>query len=188
MINTAIQHVVAELNSYFDLRSGASTAGHVVAGSLFDLDGNINTATKDKVVLSMVNIEQDAVYKPINAFKKKADGTSERVKPEIKINIYLLIVANRSKYDEAMKAIAHVISFFQFQPSFDYAAIAGLEEREGRISFDLFSMTFEQQNHLWGLLGGKYMPSVMYKVGLMDIYDGQVEAEVPPVQEIWVNG
>ena len=31
------------------------------------------------------------------------------------------------------------------------------------------------------------MPSLMYKVGLVDVRDEQIEAEVPPVREIWTN-
>ena len=45
-------------------------------------------------------------------------------------------------------------------------------------------MTFEQQNHLWASLGAKYMPCVMYKVGIMAIQDMQIEAKVPLVEEM----
>ena len=48
-------------------------------------------------------------------------------------------------------------------------------------------MTFEQQNHLWGALGAKYMPSVMYRLALVAVRDEQIEAEVLPVQEILIN-
>ncbi len=149
----------------------------VVAGSLFDLEGNINDATKNKVVLSMVNIEQDSVYKPVEAFKRVEGGKSQRINPQININLYVLFVANLSVYTEAMKSIAHVISFFQLNPSFDYADFAGEKGPKGRLSFDLFSMTFEQQNNLWSVLGAKYMPSVVYKVGMLEIQDQQIEAE-----------
>lgn len=188
LINTAIAHVLGELNSYFGLQSGSSAESVVVAGSLFDLDGNINTATKNKVVLSMVNIEQDSVYKPVEAYRRAEDGSSQRIKPQINVNLYLLFVANLAIYTEAMKSISNVISFFQINPSFDYADFVGAKGPKGRMSFDLFSMTFEQQNNLWSVLGAKYMPSVVYKVGMLEIQDQQIEAEVPPVQELWVEG
>jgi hypothetical protein len=188
LINTAIGHVLVELNSYFGLQSGNEAESEVVAGSLFDLDGNVNTATKNKVVLSMVNIEQDSVYKEVEAFKQIEDGKSQRIRPRIHINLYLLFVANLSIYSEAMKSIANVISFFQVNPSFDFVDFVGADGPKGRISFDLFSMTFEQQNNLWSVLGGKYMPSVVYKVGMLEIQDEQIESEVPPVQELWIDG
>ncbi|MCP3669611.1 MAG: DUF4255 domain-containing protein [Gammaproteobacteria bacterium] len=188
MINTAIGHVLVELNSYFGLQSGHEAESVVVAGSLFDLDGNVNTATKNKVVLSMVNIEQDSVYREVEAFKQTEGGKGQRIKPKINVNLYLLFVANLAIYTEAMKSIANVVSFFQINPSFDYADFVGTEGPKGRMSFDLFSMTFEQQNNLWSVLGAKYMPSVVYKVGMLEIKDQQIESEVPPVQELWVEG
>lgn len=32
---------------------------------------------------------------------------------------------------------------------------------------ELVSPTFEQQNHIWGGMGAKYMPSALYKVRLL---------------------
>ena len=34
---------------------------------------------------------------------------------------------------------------------------------------DLFTPTFEELNFVWGTLGGKQIPSVMYKVSLIEI-------------------
>ena len=188
MINTALQHILSELNIYFSLRSGSVADSAVVAGNLFDTDGSLNTATQNKVVMSLVNIEQDAVYKPLESFKKLPDGSSKRMKPEININLYLLFIANLSTYSEAMKSLTHIISFFQLNSYFNYTNINGLENQQGRISIDMFSMTFEQQNNLWGVLGAKYMPSIMYKVGMMEIRDEQIEDVALPVQEIHIEG
>lgn len=187
MIHHAISHVTSELNAYLQTRSGLSSESRIVAASLFDLDGNVNGEAKGKIVLSVVNVEEDRVYRNVDIFARKPDGTSELVKPEVKINLYALFVANMSSYDEALKGLAHVISFFQGRSTFDYAEIPALSARQGRIAFELFSMTFEQQNHLWGAIGAKYMPSVMYKLGIVDVLDEQIEAEVPPVEEVWIN-
>jgi hypothetical protein len=187
LIHPALQHIVLELNTYFKLISPSSGGDRIVFGTLFDLDGQVNTATKGKVVVSVVNVEEEGIYRSVDLYRKRNDGTSELVKPEIRINLYVLFVANLGDYEEILKAISHIISFFQLRPSFDYSNIPSLADREGRISVELFSMTFEQQNHLWGALGGKYMPSVMYKIGIVGIRDEQIEAEVPPVEERLIN-
>ena len=93
----------------------------------------------------------------------------------------LLIVANYADYAEALKMLSFVIGFFQQRGSFEVLTNEG---ERARVQFELLSTTFEQQNHLWAALGAKYMPSVLYKVGILDIRDPQVEAEVPPVEEI----
>jgi hypothetical protein len=187
LIYPALQHIVLELNTYFKLISPSSGEERVVVGTLFDLDGQVNNATKGKVVVSVVNVEEEGIYRSVDLYRKRDDGVSALVKPEVRINLYVLFVANLSNYEEVLKAISQIISFFQLKPSFDYSDIPLLAEREGRISVELFSMTFEQQNHLWGALGGKYMPSVMYKIGIVGIRDEQIEEEIPPVEERVIN-
>lgn len=187
MIHLALQYIVGEMNAYLNLRSPALDQSRVVNGSLFTLEGTVNNGTRDKIAVMLVNIEEDHVYRSVETFQKRPDGTSQFMQPEKKVNVYLLFVANFADYDESLKAVAQVISFFQHRHSFDYAAIPALSIQEGRMLFDLFSPSFEQQNHLWGTLGAKYMPSVMYKVGLIDIRDEQIEAEVPPIEEILIN-
>ena len=187
MIHHAIAYITEELNDYLQSRSGPSSESRIVAASLFDLDGNVNNDAKGKIALSVVNVEEDRVYRNVELYARRADGKSELIQPEVKINLFVLFVANFSQYDEALKGVANVISFFQSRALFDYAEIQALAGRKGRIAAELFTMTFEQQNHLWGALGAKYMPSVMYKLGIVDVLDEQVQAEVPPVEEIAIN-
>jgi len=181
VIHLAVAQMVDELNAYLNLRSGFNQ-DRVVAGSLFDLNGAINPRTRDKVVASMVNVEEDRVYHSLDTYQIRADGVSERVKPKVRVNVYVLFVGNLDKYDEGLKAISNVIGFFQRRNVFVVSG-NGTEDAS-RVVFELYSLTFEQQNHLWAALGAKYMPSVMYKAGIVDIRDTQVEAEVPPVEEI----
>lgn len=183
MIHHLVKHVADELNVYLDLRSPGQTE-RVVPGSLLGLDGNPDANLKEKIVISLVNVQEDPVYHSVDTFARRPDGTSELVRPEVRLNFYMLFIANLSIYGEALKAIANVVAFFQQRPATSFSDIPALADRRGRISFELHSMTFEQQNHLWGTLGAKYMPSVMYKLGLVQIDDSRIDALVPPVSEI----
>lgn len=187
MIHQAIQFVISELNAYLNLRSPSLAPDRVVLDSLFDAGGNINADAKEKVVLSVVNVQEDPVYHSVKLYEKRPDGSAEMVRPEVRVNLFLLFVANISDYDESLKALEHVISFFQARHVFNYSGIPSLSDQAGRMVFELYSMTFEQQNHLWGALGAKYQPSVMYKVGLVGIRDRQLEAEVRPVEQVLIN-
>ncbi|PKN63110.1 MAG: DUF4255 domain-containing protein [Deltaproteobacteria bacterium HGW-Deltaproteobacteria-15] len=187
MINTIIEHIASRLNEYFNVRAGAAQELWVVPGSLMNLDGTANNSLFKKVVLSVVNVEEDRIYHSTETFSRRPDGTSDIVKPEVRLNLYLIFIGNFGQYTEALKEISWVIAFFQHHPAFEYASIQGLEGRRGRIVFEMFSPTFEQQNHLWGALGAKYMPSVLYKAGLVTITDEAVEGEAPPVQAILIE-
>lgn len=192
MIDKALRYVVSELNDYFyavlpPLAPASTDRERVVAASLFDLDGKVNTNAKDRVVAQVVNVQEDRVYHSVDVYKRRDDGTGELMRPEIKVNVFVLFVANIADYAEATKMLSWVMAFFQHRNSFEYSAIAGLTDRPGHFTFELYSMSFEQQNHLWGALGAKYMPSVMFKLGIVDIRDEQLRAEVPPVLDIAAN-
>jgi len=183
VIHLAIAQVVKEVDAYVALRSG--TAGRVVAGSLFDLLGQPNTVTKDHIAVQIVNVEENSVYRSTQTHRARPDGMHERVRPSVRVNVYVQFVANIVIYAEALKALSLVMAFFQNRSSFD---ITGNGDGASRVIFELYSMTFEQQNHLWASLGAKYMPSVVYKAAVVDIHDSLVHAEVPPVEQISTEG
>lgn len=185
MIHLSIARVLNEVNSYLNMRSPGLDENRVAAGSLFDLAGLPNPDTHDRIAVQIVNIEENSVYRSMETHRARPDGMHQRVRPSVRINVYVLFVANLDDYPEALKAISLVIAFFQNRYAFD---IAGNGDGSSRVIFELYSMTFEQQNHLWASLGAKYMPSVMYKAAILDISDTQVEAEVPPVEEISTEG
>ena len=185
MIDLSITRVVDEMNAYLNLRAPGLAEARVAAGSLFDLAGLPSATTRDRIAVQIVNVEENSVYRSMESHRTKPDGMHERVRPSVRINVYVLFVANLSHYAEALKAISLVIAFFQNRFTF---VISGNGDGSSKVIFELYSMTFEQQNHLWASLGAKYMPSVMYKAAILEISDTQVEAEVPPVEEISTEG
>jgi hypothetical protein len=48
----------------------------------------------------------------------------------------------------------------------------------------MFTLSFEQINHLWGSLGGRQMPFVMYKLRLVSVTEHALLREVPLIEEI----
>jgi len=187
LIHHAMSYITTELNSYLNLRSPADPSDRVVMSSLYDLDGGVNTVAKEKVVFLLANIEEDRVYQSNEIYKKRDDGSSAKVNHETRVNLYMLFIANMSIYKESVKTVSNIISFFQAKSSFSYSDIPELADIEGRFVLDLFTLTFEQQNHLWGTLGAKYVPSVMYKASMLSIHDVRVEAEIPLVEKVYIN-
>ena len=96
----------------------------------------------------------------------KADQIQER-QPEIYLNIYVLFGANKNNYSTALNRISQVIGFFQRKFVFTATDIPVLATFNlDRIIFDLYSTSFEELNQLWSVMGGKYIPSVVYKMRL----------------------
>ena len=56
-----------------------------------------------------------------------------------------------------------------------------------KFTLELYTLTFEQINHLWGSLGGRQMPFAMYKLRLVAITERAIVREVPVIEEIETN-
>lgn len=187
MIHLAADYIVDELNAYLNVRSPSLTPGRVVQSNLLAQDGKVEKDAKDKVVLSVVNVEEDRIFRSVRPTRRQEDGGFERVQPDVKLYVYLLFVANLGDYSEALKALSYIVSYFQVNNHVDYVDVPSVEGVEGRLIFELYSQTFEQQNHLWGALGAKYRPSIMYRMGLTTIRDTQKHSETPPIREIDIS-
>jgi hypothetical protein len=154
----------------------------------------------DKIIFTLVNIEEESTLKNSPFVKKDASGPARYENPPVFLNLYLLITAcNKStddkSYLDALERLSLVIRFFQGKNSFTVATSSGpvdlttLKEEILRlkITVELYTLTFEQINHLWGTLGGKQMPFVMYKLRLVEIKQSKVVREVPLIEEIETN-
>lgn len=202
MINEAISLIRTELVTYLKVTEGYNTADDIVIIDnigLFESSGSgINF--DDKIVLTLANIEEESTLKNISAVRRGSGNTGVYENPPAYLNLYLLISSCNSttkanvneNYLESLKKLSHVIKFFQGKNSFSLASSSGAdltkfsddELNKLFIKVELYTLTFEQINHLWGTLGGKQMPSVMYKLRLVAITGRKQVREVPLIEEI----
>ena len=97
------------------------------------------------------------------------------IKVKVSLNLYLLFSANNATYKESLKSVSKLIQFFQGKKIFTQDNTNFKKEDEMlnvknfRFIVDLFTPSFEELNFIWGTLGGKQYPSVIYKVSLIEI-------------------
>jgi len=135
----------------------------------------------DFLLLTLINVEEEVIGKSQLPYLKHPDQTFDVLNPELKINLYVLISAASTKdeeerYANCLKVLSYAIGFFQYKNVFDKINSPAIPENVGKIVVELVSPTFEQQNHIWGGMGAKYMPSVLYKIRLL-IYRERLETE-----------
>jgi hypothetical protein len=151
----------------------------VILGNISLIDAfqdSSSTNLSDKVIASVVNIQQEGTVRnlPFRRTANDANGLPQAIErqPEIYLNVYVLFGANKNNYSIALQRIAQVISFFQRQYVFTPAEIPVLTTFNlNKLIFDLYSTRFEELNQLWSVMGGKYIPSVIYKMRLAVIQD-----------------
>lgn len=168
MLKESIQFFADELNKYFIQKLGPSSDGvRIVTGNAARAYDNDTITGADsiinKAILSIVNIEEDRVSKKQENYIKTA--TSVKYKnPPLYLNIYMLAAINRNNYAQSLTWLGHVLQFFQFQNVFTPITHPSLDSRIQQLNVELYSLNFEQINHMWSTLGGKYLPSVLYKI------------------------
>jgi hypothetical protein len=161
------------------LRNGAATpSGIVIAANIAKAEEL--TAVTSKIVMSLVNVEEDRISKlPSNSFSSPVGTGVEYRNPPVYINVYVLFSVNRDYTDDALLYLSYVMQFFQhkniFTPHNSPALFTDTVLPVQQVSCELVSLNFEQINHLWASLGGKYLPSVLYKIRQLVIDDRFVQ-------------
>lgn len=178
MINDALHIIVGLINDYIGVIPDEVSLGNI---SLIDAYQDTSaTELSEKVIASVVNIEQESTLRnlPYRKTVTGDDGMPKGVQqsPKIYLNIYVLFGANKSpaNYDTALRRISQIIGFFQRNHTFTPENTPPLAPTGiHKLIFDLYSTSFEELNHLWSVNGGKYIPSVLYKMRMIAIQDAE---------------
>lgn len=184
MISAAIGHLAFQLNQ--QLKNNFQLVEEmVVVSSLVQLDGSVAPNATNKLVLTLVNIEKDTLpYRSDPNHRGRDDRLLQHSAP-LFVNLYLMLSANFSadNYAEALKYISHAIAFFQQRPSFDQHNSPGLDERIDRLALDIENLPIAELNNLWSLLGGRYLPSMLYKVRMVTIDARALIGQAPVITD-----
>lgn len=190
MINETFRFLTDELNKYLTLKMGTTAEARVVLGNVaraYDADNPTGTdPIINRAILSLVNIEEDRVAKQQENFVK-TDISVKYKSPPLHLNLYVLISVNRNSYTQSLTWLGHILQFFQFQNVFTPVTHPSLDIRILKLIVEQYNLNFEQVNHLWSTLGGKYLPSVMYKVRQIQLDEEMVVSESGFIKQISIQ-
>ncbi len=197
MITEAAVLIRDEVRNYLMQVNAVPRNADVVLGNIASLENE--AALSDKVIISLVNVEEESALKNNrNWSHNPITGGIETAHPPVHLNLYLLFTATHPQnigddgaYQNALSRIGAIIEFFQSKKIFTFQNSPAFQPRnfservlnEIRLVPELYTLTFEQINHLWGSLGGKQSPFVMYKIRLVKI-QGRITAEAPLIESV----
>lgn len=188
MLSHALTIITNELNKHISKNYSDSTNSYAILGNLSDI--TINSDLREKIYISLVNIKEEKTLK--NLPHRKIDQLSfvaAYQNQPIFVNFLIIASATHKDYSQALLMLSRVIRFFQFnnvftQDSVDRDSIIknappnNLDQlEEFKLIFDLYSPTLEEVNHLWGTLGGKQYPFVLYILRMLDL-----KFHAPPIE------
>ncbi|MEM7373494.1 MAG: DUF4255 domain-containing protein [Bacteroidota bacterium] len=190
LIGDIVEEIRQQLQLYFNTGAtdpNASLPDDVTLANISLLDAfNANDPNiRDKLVISLVSIEEEKAlrYARTTTVIPAPNPNDSRVithHPIIYLNLYLLFSSHNKEYKVSLNQLSAVVNFFQHKHVFTGADIA-LPDNLDKVVFELCTTSFEQMNHLWGVLGGKYVPSALYKVRILphaDIRDNGSGARI----------
>lgn len=127
----------------------------------------------NKVVITLLNVQEESTLKNASWYTRTTISENpplydmKKQNPPAYLNLYVMISANRTAYDKALSNISKTIEIFQTNNVLDY--IDADETKNFKFRIELHSIPFDQLSYVWGLLGGKVMPSVLYKISVIKI-------------------
>jgi hypothetical protein len=135
------------------------------------------------VTLLLVNLEEERSTRPADPHLWTAPGGSiQRVNPPIFINLYVLFVARFKDYSQSLRYISLILQLFLGRRVLDRENTPALSDRIEKLTMELLTLPFSEQNHLWGILRTAYQPSLLYKVR-MAVFRDEEGAPVPVVTD-----
>jgi hypothetical protein len=169
MIFEVLQILTEELNNFF----GKQT---ISLENVSGLDDKNDTSSDfNGVYLTLVNNQEEFVLK--NQSNDYREGNKIVYKnPKVNLSLYILFSASETTYQESLKSISKIIRYFQGKRVFTQSnTFYNRDDSEMqniknfRFVVDLFSPSFEELNYIWGTLGGKQYPSVLYKISTIEL-------------------
>ncbi len=190
MLDKALLFLEREVNRYFDAHFGPSTQKWVTIGNVAKYaeseSGSGMEESSARALLTLVNIEEDRIAKSPDNYFRTSEGIIYR-NPEILLNLYVLFSAIGNSYSLALETVGLIIQCFQGVNVFDRSTHPDLDPSLEKLTLELYTLNFEQINHLWSTLGGKYLPSALYKLRLVGIEDTDRQVEGDLIREIIIR-
>ena len=190
MIGIALDFICSQVNTYLAVKLGLNPGENAImlfnVSQLAEANGNGNESASS-AYLTMVNIEEDRISKSQENSVHRKDLLVYK-NPKFYLNLYLLFSVNiPDDYKEALKRLSLIIQFFQYRNVFDSTNSPTLDPKIEKLIADMYTLGFEQANNLWVILGGKYLPSVLYKIRLVVIEDEAIDFEGAFIKSIAIN-
>lgn len=157
MVNESLRFITETLNSYLKTHLSLNE-DKAVLSNLINIDGTIPINIADKLVVCLLNIDQEVGTSNVGFSKTVAASATSNLSLEV------LFAANFSNYSEQLKFISIVLSYFQQNTVFGRQNYPTITEGINKIELELTNLNPEDTNFVWNTLGAKYMPSLIYKI------------------------
>jgi hypothetical protein len=189
MIEGTISFIEESLNAYLQNRMDFKEE-RVISSNLVEQDGSIAIRDNNRVVISLVDLDQEPSLKNSNRLEISQGGAIKTVLPPVNLNLYIMFSCffTSENYKEGLKYLSNIILFFQGRPLFTSQSHPQLNKYGiEKLSFEIYHPDYQARNNLWTILGIKYLPSIIYKVRILSFSDQLIKEELPTITSLDQN-
>lgn len=188
MIFEVLQIITEEVNNFFDIEIEEKP---VSLDNIAFIESEDDEPTEsNNIVLTLLHTEEETTMK--NILNHEIEGTKVVYKNnKVHLNLYIMFSANRNDYKESLKSVSKIVEFFQSKRIFTQSNtnfdrnLDGMDQiGDFKFTIDLFTPSFEEMNFIWGTLGGKQYPSIIYKISLLEVERDVTQSEGSLITEI----
>lgn len=179
MIDLTLKLISDRLNAHLSALFSVSEE-LVAVGPLSDAEGKPTAESRNRLTLFVTNIAQDSVPRGAGGRGPLSGGQN----PPIHLDIYFMLASGHDPeiYAEGLKLISAALMYFQANPVLTPRNAPEMPAGLSQISIEISNLKSEEIGQLWGNLGGRYVPSVMFKVRSVMIDAGAVSSVTPLVR------
>lgn len=182
MIDLALISIQKSLLDYFKTRFGLEDS-RIVLAPIFDKNGKAinDDESNPKIIITLTSLEQEKANR-----KPNSPGG---INHPINMNLFIMftIAFPDTQYVEALSYLSNIIGFFQANNVLSHQNAAGLDATIEKLAFEMVNQNTQDQNFTWNILGGKYLPSVLYKVRMISIQESSGRGDVAPILGLGSN-
>lgn len=187
MINETLDFLVAQLNEYIRIKTGDSNKVRLTRLTI----GGDEISGTNTLICQVVNLEEERIGKAQLPMAPPVGSNFPIRNPEIKLNICMLISANPMQEDEdyrnSLQLLSLAITFFQYRHYFTPDNSPSMPSDVDSLIVELYPISLENQSYLWGALGVKYRPSVVYRIRMIKILEDSVLGSASSPRDINVQ-
>jgi uncharacterized protein DUF4255 len=154
MIDIAIEKIAIELNRALK-QSHQAVEDLVVVSNVRESDGSVATHVANKMVVSLVNVER-------NSAPRRTVGASH-------LDLMVVFAAHFGglAYTQGLEILSSTVAYFDGRPVLDHQNTANLDPRIDKLVLEIENLSLGDVASLWRMLGGVYVPSVLYRVRIV---------------------
>jgi hypothetical protein len=163
--------VVRQQVNQFLLNAEQRSDDWVVLCNALEPDGSTHAGAMNKIVMCVTNISREPSH-----------GAGPGQQLDVVVDLGFIANFSAAQYSDGLVALSLVITCLHQQPLFTQQSHAALPADVEKVSLEMVSLNPADLNHLFGMLGLKYQPSVFYRLRLLPYRASSTQPRLLPVR------